>query len=227
MYFIRDYDGPKSYQIGTSPDILILGQDPTIDTSTRFDTVLGLALSESSSDRESLALQTYIFGRILAPLGIDKSRIVVTNLVNQYYHDVPNKIIAKTYLELIVATAKDKGIDISQYRDKDNGALLHALNFEAGTRKNFEDILNRFPIRHIITLGEPVFQVLRERYNLSLPERIKEVLEKLTNESDIVNIYGKRLSLLPLPHISSANRKFYKDFLDNKLKCLSAWYSRR
>ncbi len=227
MYFIRDYDGPKPYQIGSNPDVLILGQDPTIDTHTRFEMVLGLGTSTPSTDKESINLQNYIFGEILSPLDIDKSRIIATNLVNLYYYDVPNRKIAKAYERLILETAEREGIDIGQYPDKTNGAILHALNFKARTQSDFERLLNLESIDHLITLGEPVYQVLRERYRLELPVKIRAVLEKLDGEPKVVGIYGKRVSLLPLPHIFNKNNprwKFYRQFLQEKIPLLAAWY---
>ena len=227
MYFIRDYNGPETYQIGSNPDVLILGQDPTIDTHTRFGIALGLGASTSSTSKESINLQNYIFGDILSPLGIDRSRIIATNLVNLYYYDVPNREIAKTYRRLILETAEREGIDISQYPNKTNGGILHSLNFKAKTQGDFERLLGLQSIEHLITLGEPVFQVLRERYGLELPTKIKAVLENLGRGPDLVRICGKRVSLLPLPHIfnkNNANWKFYTRFLQEKLPALAAWY---
>ena len=124
--------------------------------------VLGLGASSSSTDRVSINLQNYIFSDILSPLDIDRSRIIATNLVNLYYYDVPNSIVAKAYPRLIRETAKREGIDVRQYPDRPNGAILHALNFKARTQDDFENLLNSRSIAHLITLGEPVFQVLRE-----------------------------------------------------------------
>jgi len=229
MYFIRDYNGPKSYQVGTNPDVLVLGQDPTINRSTRFETVLGLGASVSSSDRQSVNLQNYIFGKILSPLGIDKSRITATNLVNLHYYDIPNGKIAKTYKDLILSMAEKEGIDVAQYPDKTNGAILHALNFKAKTQQDFEDILGLSSIRHLITLGEPVFQVLKERYNLELDAKIKDVLALIDDRPKVVEIAGKEISFLPLPHIFNENNsrwKFYKLFLRDNLPRLRNWYNK-
>jgi len=230
MYFIRDYDGPRPYQIGSNPDVLILGQDPTIDTHTRFDIVLGLGLSTASTGKESINLQNYIFDDILSPLGIDRSRIIATNLVNLYYYDVPNREIAKAYRRLILETAEREGIDINQYPDRTNGAILHALNFKAKTQGDFERLLSLQSINHMITLGEPVFQVIRERYRLELPMKIQAVLEDVGGEPKAVDICGKRISLLPLPHVFNKNDtkwKFYVRFLQEKLPALATWYGIR
>ena len=227
MYFIRDYNGPEAYKIGSNPDVLILGQDPTIDTHTRFDIALGLGLSTASTGKESINLQNYIFGDILSQLRIDRSRIIATNLVNLYYYDVPNKKIAKAYQRLILEIAERESIDISQYPDRMNGAILHALNFKAKTQGDFERLLSLQSIDHLITLGEPVFQVLRERYGLELPTKIKAVLENLGREPNVVGICGKKVSLLPLPHIFNKNNarwKFYARFLQEKLPHLATWY---
>lgn len=228
MYFIRDYNGPEIYQTGSNPDVMILGQDPTIDQKTRFATALGLGPSESASGRESPRLKNYLFNKIISPLGIGISRIMVTNLVNAYYYDVPNRKIAPIYRKLIIALAKEKGIDAEKYPDKNNGAILHALNFEVGTRRNFEELLNISSIRHLITLGEPVFQVLRERYGLDLPSKIKAVLESLNERPPIVHMRGKQVSLLPLPHIfveSNQKWQFYNNFFRKGLTRLSKWYT--
>jgi len=230
MYFIRDYDGPRPYQIGADPDVLILGQDPTIDTHTRFDTVLGLALSADSASRESMNLQNYIFRDILSPLGIDRNRIIATNLVNLYYFDVPNRKIAKAYQRLILDTAEREGIDTRQYPDKTNGAILHALNFKARTQGDFEKLMGSQAMAHLITLGEPVFQVLRERYGWEVPARIQAVLEQLGREPKVVEICGRRVSLLPLPHIFTKNDPkwvYYREFLEKKLPALSSRYHMR
>jgi len=228
MYFIRDYNGPEIYQTSPNPDIMILGQDPTIDQKTRFAKALGLGPSESSSGRESPRLKNYLFNKVLSPLCIDSSRIMATNLINVYYYDVPNRKIAPIYKKLIIATAKENGIDVEKYPDKTNGAILHALNFKLGTSRNFEELLNLPSIKHLITLGEPVFQVLRERYKLDLPSKIKAVLESLNERPPIVHIGSKQVSILPLPHIfreGNQQWQFYKNFLRKDLPRLSTWYT--
>lgn len=229
MYFIRDYDGPKPYQPGPTPDVLILGQDPTVDRYRRFDTVLGLKKSDNYGDTESRPLQKYIKHRILLPLGIDESRIIATNLINAYYHDVPNKKIAKYYEDQIIRAAKKIGINVDMYPDRANGAILHALNFECAARKELELTLKCFSIKHIITLGEPVYQVLRERYGLDLAPKIKDILRSIARKPPLVLIWQKKLSLLPLPHIFNENNpkwKFYKDFLDKHLPLMAELYER-
>jgi hypothetical protein len=228
MYFIRDYNGPELYQPGDNPDVMVLGQDPTIDQTTRFSIALGLGTSKSSPGRESPRLKNYLFNKILSPLGIDSSRIMATNLVNAYYFDVPNSKIAPRYRIIIITAAKENGIDIEKYPDTTNGAILHALNFELGTRRNFEELLNLSSIKHLITLGEPVFQVLRERYRLDLPSKIKPVLESINERPPIVHIGGKQVSILPLPHIfieSNQKWQFYNNFLRKGLIRLSKWYA--
>lgn len=228
MYFIRDYDGPKPYQLSSNPDVMILGQDPTVDTTRRFSTALGLEKPPGSLDDESKNLQKYILNKILKPLRIETNRIIATNLISAYYCDVPNKKIAKTYQALIITTARGKGIDVDQYPDKANGAILHALNFEAGFRRQFETFLSIPSLRHIITLGEPVFQVLRERYGLrELPTKLKPLLEKVGDLPPEVVLCGKKVSLLTLPHIFNENNrrwKFYSDFLYDRLPQLSQFY---
>lgn len=207
---------------------MILGQDPTIDQKTRFAKALGLGPSESSSGRESPRLKNYLFNKVLSPLCIDSSRIMATNLINVYYYDVPNRKIAPIYKKLIIATAKENGIDVEKYPDKTNGAILHALNFKLGTSRNFEELLNLPSIKHLITLGEPVFQVLRERYKLDLPSKIKAVLESLNERPPIVHIGSKQVSILPLPHIfreGNQQWQFYKNFLRKDLPRLSTWYT--
>ncbi len=226
MYFIRDYNGPEVYKPGSNPDVLMLGQDPTVDTNRRFATVLGLEKTDASDETESKPLQRYIWKGILEPLNINNLRIIAVNLINAYYYDVPNKIIAKTYKDLILENAKKERINTKKYPDKTNGAILHALNFECQTRKDFERLLNLYPIRHIITLGEPVFQVIRERYGLNLDAKISNILKAIGGKPPLISINNKEVSLLPLPHISSANREFYKQFLKRDLKRLSPWYKR-
>ena len=228
MYFIQDYNGPKLYRPSANPDVIILGQDPTVDTKKRFETVLGFAKQPDSLEAESKYLQDYIRDRILNPLGIQENRIIAANLINAYYHDVPNRRIAKTYQDLILDTAREKDININEYPDKVNGAILHALNFESGFRKQFEDVLNIASVCHIITLGEPVYQVLRERYGfLELGNKIKVILADERNLPREVVLNNKKVSLLPLPHIFNKNNrqwKFYDDFLTDKLGRLSEYY---
>jgi len=228
MYFIRDYDGPKPFQPGSDPDLLILGQDPTVNRDRRFSVALGFEGGPDSLDSESRNLQRYIRDRILAPLGVDEKRIIATNLINAYYSDVPNKKIAKDYQALITATAQSKGVDIGEYPDKANGALLHAINFECGYRVEFEKVLSIRSIRHIITLGEPVFQVLRERYGLTgFAPKIRTILTQASNEPPRAVLAGRAVSLLPLPHIFNVNNrrwKFYDDFLRDGLPRLSPCY---
>lgn len=228
MYFIRDYRGPKLYRPSANPDVILLGQDPTVDTKKRFETVLGLTKQPDSLEAESENLQDYIRDRILNTLGIDENRIIAANLINAYYHDAPNKRIARPYQSLILDTAKEKGINVDDYPYKANGAILHALNFESGFRRQFEDILNMASVLHIITLGEPVFQVIRERYGLlNLADKIKSILADEHNLPREVLLGNKRVSFLPLPHIFNKNNKqwkYYDDFLTYKLARLSGYY---
>ncbi len=143
---------------------------------------------------------------------------------------MPNRKIAKTYRRLILETADRESIDITQYPDRTNGAILHALNFKAKTQGDFERLLNLWPIDHLITLGEPVFQVLRERYRLELPIKIQAVLENLGGEPKVVGIGSKRVILLPLPHVFNKNNakwKFYVRFLQEKLPHLATCYDLR
>jgi len=229
MYFIRDYDGPKPFNLeNLSADVLLLGQDPTVDRDTRFSTVLGLDASVSSGARESLHLQQYIFGKILTALKIEKSRLLATNLVNLYYCDVPNKIIAKKYRDLIIDIAKREGIDVDRYPDKANGSILHAINFKVRTQREFEKMLMRSSVLHLITLGEPVFQVLRERYNLDFPSKLRQVLQEINGKPKIVSIGLKQVTFLPLPHIFNENNArwdFYNRFIVNELPLLFSSYN--
>ena len=228
MYFIRDYEGPKPYKPSLSPDVLIIGQDPTVDQYRRFDTVLGLEKSSNYGETESKPLQIYIKGKILKSLDIDESRIVAVNLINAYYYDVPNRKIAKLYEEQITKAARRIGINVDKYPEKANGAILHALNFEYAARKELEQTLSTFPIKHVITLGEPVYQVVRERYDLELAPKIKDVLKSIT-KPPLVVICKNKLSLLPLPHIFNENNtrwKFYKDFINIQLPLLAESYKR-
>ena len=228
MYFIRDYNGPKLYQPSDNPEVLILGQDPTVDRKKRFDTVLGFEKQSGSLEADSKKLQDYIRNRILKPLGIDENRIIATNLINAYYYDVPNKVIAKAYKDLILSTAQEKGIDMTKYPDKTNGAILHALNFKSGFRTRFEEKLALKSVAHVITLGEPVYQVIRERYGLyMLPAKIREVLEAHRESPPRVTISGKEVSLLPLPHIFNEDRRkweFYFRYMKEVLPKLARWY---
>lgn len=185
--------------------------------------------SSNYEDTESKPLQKYIKHRILLPLGIDESRIIATNLINAYYHDVPNRKIAKNYEDQIIRAAKKIGININMYPDRANGAILHALNFESLARRKLEMTLKRYPIKHIITLGEPVYQVLRERYGLDSAPKIKDILRSIVRNPPVVLIWQKKLSLLPLPHIFNENSpkwKFYKDFLDKHLPLLAESYEK-
>lgn len=232
MYFIRDYDGPKPFKGSSNPDVLLLGQDPTVDQNIRFSVVLGLKPSKSPCERESFLLQNYVFNKILRPLGIDRARIIATNLVNAYYYNVPNIRIAKQYRDLIVSTAKKAGISTTKFPSHTNGAILHALNFHVRTKRDFEKLLESQTLCHIITLGEPVFQVLRESYNLDLDSKIKDVLKKLLEKGHppTVCMCNKRISLLPLPHIfneSNPKWQFYTRIISGDLKRLKSFYNQK
>ena len=41
MYFIRDYYGPEVYKPSSNPDVMMLGQDPTVRATRAGPTVLG------------------------------------------------------------------------------------------------------------------------------------------------------------------------------------------
>ena len=80
----------------------------------------------------------------------------------------------------------------------------------------------------ILKSGEPVYQVLRERYGfLELGNKIKVILADERNLPREVVLNNKKVSLLPLPHIFNKNNrqwKFYDDFLTDKLGRLSEYY---
>ena len=108
-----------------------------------------------------------------------------------------------------------------------NGAILHALNFKARTHGDLEELFRLQPIHHLITLGEPVFQVLRERFKLELPNKIKAVLETVDREMKVIELFGKKVTLLPLPHIFNKNNPrwdFYRRFIEERLPNLTTIY---
>jgi len=133
--------------IGTSPLVMIVGQDPTL-TRRDVDTVLELNKPHSR-------LYRYLVGEILEPAGIDLAKdIYATNLIKcRFPKNETPRVIAENRKESL--------------RD-----FLHL--FFQNCKQWFAEEVKEIRPRIVLVLGQPVHQMLVGEWLLSVPFMMKD-----------------------------------------------------
>lgn len=203
---------PELFRGGRTPDVLFLGQDPTIVSRRHISHVLDLSNSRGH-------LHKYVFGNICRRLSIPKRRIMAWNLVNRYFVDKPrtlahNCVNQDRLREAFPEVNGRKG-------DWDTVRFLYSYFRELG-KPELEYVVDKYSPRVLISLGEPVFRVLRHAYaspqGLSVPENLADFC---CEEVHQLRVAGVTLLWLSLPHEPTGDHNpHYMRVLEEKLPSL-------
>jgi len=208
-YLFTERGSPELFLGSKGADILFLGQDPTIVSSRHIPVVLDL---NNSSGR----LSKYIFGKICKTLRCSRKRILTWNLVNRYFIKKPRVLAADPQVELYLFNLfpQMKG----EINDWKTVRFLYHYFSEFG-KQELEYVVNKYQPRIVISLGEPVFRVLRHSY--ALPQRItmpENLAEFCCDRTYKIRIGETELVWLALPHQPTGDQnRHYKRVLLEKL----------
>ncbi len=208
-FLLTERGSPEVFRGGKTADVLFLGQDPTIVSARHIPVVLDLANHKGR-------LYKYMFGTVCGGLNITKNRVLAWNLVNRYFTDKPRKLAARAEV------ASDLGRRFPQL-DGRNGdwttvRFLYYYFSEFG-QQELEYIVSKYSPKALISLGEPVFRVLRHAYALPQGVTIPDNLVDFCCEHVFtIDIDDVRLVWLALPHQPTGDRSpHYKTLLAEKL----------
>lgn len=208
-FLLVERGSPELFSGGKAPGVLFLGQDPTIVSPRHIPVALDLRNPTGQ-------LYKYIFGKICKNLSINRSRVLAWNLVNRYFIGKPRMLALDPEVE----------INLSNRYPKLNGAkndwktvrFLYYYFLEFG-QQELEYIVDKYLPRLLISLGEPVYRVLRYAYalprGLATPENLADFCCEYTF---IITVGNKELLWLALPHEPTGDRNpHYKKVLTEKL----------
>ena len=208
-YLLVERGSPELFRGSKTPDVLFLGQDPTIVSSRHIPVVLDLNNLPGQ-------LSKYIFNNICKTLGFSKKRVLAWNLVNRYFTKKPRNLAHDIQIELYL---RNKFLQLDGSRnDWKTVRFLYYYFIEFG-KQELEYVINKYQPNIIISLGEPVFRVLRYVYALpqmtNIPENLAEFCCDRTFRIKIEEI---ALSWLALPHEPTGDRNpHYQKVLSDKL----------
>jgi len=189
--------------------VLFLGQDPTIVSPRHIPVVLDL---HNANGR----LHKYIFGKVCKVMRISKSRVLAWNLVNRYFVSKPRILAATPEAESRLRNA------FAQLEGAKNDWLtvrfLYYYFVQFG-KHELEYVVNKYRPRLLISLGEPVFRVLRYTYalpqNIAMPDNLADFCCERVFKVRIGNI---EMIWLALPHEPTGDSNpHYKKVLTEKL----------
>jgi len=177
--------------IGSKPTVMVVGQDPTL-MKRDVGTVLEL-------DKPTSRLYRFIAGDILEPVGIDLARdVYATNLIKCRF---PNK-------ETPRILAKNHGVSMTQFLSP----------FFQNCKGWFLEELQEINPRIVISLGQPVHQMLVSEFSLSVPIKMKDAFGRVC----AVSVLDHGLFYVPCIHYNSRAHLHYKNlwgaFQDNLRK---------
>lgn len=164
---------------GSNPSVLLLGQDPTI--------AKGKVYSVLDLENSSGSLYRYIVSEILTPSGLSLQDIYATDLIKCRFPDNQTpKIISGNHN----VTIKD----------------FIAPFFHNCRKWLFEEIRAIRPTI-VLSLGEPVHQLLKEEFRWDIPTRMKDAFGNVYG----VNLIEKNIHYIPCIHINSKHHRHYKN----------------
>jgi len=209
QFLLIERGSPELFLGGKVPDVLFLGQDPTIVSPRHIPVVLDLANPAGQ-------LHKYIFGKVCAGLNIHKSRVLAWNLVNRYFIDKPRKLAADSEVEADLNHRFPK-----LWGDKGDWKTVRFLYYyfaEFG-KQELDYIVDKYVPLVLVSLGEPVFRVLRYAYALpqgtAMPENLADFCCKLTFR---IRVGQEEMLWLALPHEPTGDRNpHYKRVLADEL----------
>ena len=208
-FLLIERGSPELFKRGKAPDVLFLGQDPTIVSPRHIPVVLDLRNPTGQ-------LYKYIFGTICKNLSINKSRVLAWNLVNRYFTAKPRILALDPEVELNLGNRYPKlGGAKNDWRTV---RFLYYYFLEFG-KQELEYIADKYSPKLLISLGEPVYRVLRYAYalphGLAIPENLADFCCEYTYRIAIGN---KELLWLALPHEPTGdNNPHYKKVLTEKV----------
>jgi len=208
-YLLIERGSPELFRGSKTADVLFLGQDPTIVSSRHISVVLDL-------NNLSGQLGKYIFHNICGTLGFSKERVLAWNLVNRYFTKKPRDLAHDIQTELYLRN-KFLQLDGSKNDWKTVRFLYHYF-IEFG-KQELEYVIDKYQPNIIISLGEPVFRVLRHAYaipqDITMPENL---VEFCCDRIFKIIVGNNTLVWLALPHEPTGDRNpYYQKVLSDKL----------
>jgi uracil-DNA glycosylase family 4 len=164
---------------GTNPSIMLVGQDPTI--------AKGQVYSVLDLENTSGNLYKYITVDILNHAGQTLNNIYATNLIKCQF---PNNQTPKSISEKHKVKMKD---------------FLYPF-FNNCKHWFFKEVHKIHP-KIILSLGEPVHQLLVEEFSWSVPETMKATFSNVYN----VNLLDRNVLYIPCIHINTRRHRYYKE----------------
>jgi len=213
-YLLVERGIPELFRGSKMADVLFLGQDPTIVSSRHIPVVLDL-------NNLSGQLSKYIFNKICRTLGFSRKRVLAWNLVNRYFTKKPRGLAHDLRIELYL---RNEFLQLDGSRnDWKTVRFLYHYFIEFG-KQELEYVINKYQPNIIISLGEPVFRVLRYAYaipqDITMPENLAELCCDTTFE---ISVGNNTLVWLALPHEPTGDRNpHYQKVLSNKLPMIAS-----
>ncbi len=212
-YLLVERGSPELFRGSKTADVLFLGQDPTIVSSRYIPAVLDL-------NNTSGQLSKYIFGKICRTLGFSRRRILAWNLVNRYFIKKPRDLAHNPLVEFYLHN-KFFQLDGSR-NDWKTVRFLYYYFVEFG-KQELECVVNKYQPCILISLGEPVFRVLRHAYAIPQDVTMPENLAEFCCEGTFKLVVGNNILVwLALPHEPTGDRNpHYKKVLADKLPIIA------
>lgn len=213
-YLVVERGSPELFRASKTADVLFLGQDPTIVSSRHIPVVLDL-------NNLSGQLSKYIFNNICRTLGFNKERVLAWNLVNRYFTKKPRDLAHDIQIELYL---RNKFLQLDGSRnDWKTVRFLYHYFIEFG-KQELEYVINKYQPNIIISLGEPVFRVLRHAYAIPQDITMPENLAEFCCDRIFKIIVGNNtLVWLALPHEPTGDcNTHYQKVLSNKLPMIAS-----
>jgi len=213
-YLLVERGSPELFRGSKEADILFLGQDPTIVSPRHIPVVLDL-------NNSSGQLSKYIFGKICKTLSLSRRRVLAWNLVNRYFvkkpRDLADDLRVEPYLSDQYSQLNGNKNDWKTVR------FLYHYFMEFG-KEELEYVVSKYQPCILISLGEPVFRVLRYAYalpqNITIPENLADFCCDRIFE---IKIGSNTLVWLALPHEPTGDRNpHYQKVLSEKLPVVAS-----
>lgn len=168
--------------IGANPSVFLVGQDPTL-TRRQLFSVLDL-------DNPQGRLYGYIINDIFEPLGVTLDDIYATDLIKCRFPDYQTP----------KAIAQDHGMTTTEFLSP----------FFSNCQQWFVQEVHEIRPKIIMSLGEPVHQLLVEEFVWAVPTHMKEAFSNIY----IVNVLGHNAFYAPCIHFNSKGYIHYKNLWD-------------
>lgn len=180
---------------GANPSVMLVGQDPTVARRVIY--------SALDLENKGGLLYGYIVGQILAPAGLELDDVYATDLVKcRFPHNqTPNAISNRHHMS------------VEEFLSP----------FFANCRQWFVQEVDEIQPKIILSLGQPVHQLLVEEFDWPIPSRMRDAF------GDVywVSLAGYRTLYAPCIHINSRGHRLYIDgwprFVENLRRVAASW----